>query len=123
MCREIRLLERPRVVVGEAVEPDDLGPAIEECAAEVRPDEARGAGDECLHANTWRIRSGRRHGPAVDIDGGMHGRAGRGERGVFAADHFVLNCMRTGDSICAFRPHVELVVVARRFGGRRSGLR
>src|SRR5262249_48246582 len=59
---EILLLDRARVVVGEAVEADDGRAAVEEGAREMRPDEPCRAGDERLHANTSRTRSGSRHG-------------------------------------------------------------
>jgi hypothetical protein len=59
---EVRLLDLPGVVVGEAVQPDHRRPARDERLGDLRPDEAGGAGDQGLHANAWRMRSGSRQG-------------------------------------------------------------
>src|SRR5207253_9707298 len=46
----VLLLQGGVVVVGEAIDSDDLVPAAQECLPEVRPDEAGGAGDEVPHS-------------------------------------------------------------------------
>src|SRR5439155_20143842 len=49
-ARRVLLLERDVVVVGEAVERDDIVAALEQRLREVRADEARGAGDDVSHS-------------------------------------------------------------------------
>ena len=50
----VLLLQRDVVVVGEAVEPDDLVPLGLQCLGEMRADEAGGAGDEVSHRRNCR---------------------------------------------------------------------
>ena len=51
---EVLLLEHPRVVVAEAVDPDDRRTLVEQRRGQMRSDEARGPRDERLHAKTSR---------------------------------------------------------------------
>src|SRR6185312_4065577 len=59
---EVAFLDRARVVIGEAVDAHHRRAVVEERRGQVRSDEAGGAGDQRLHANTSRTRSGRRQG-------------------------------------------------------------
>ena len=111
---EVRFLDRARVVVGEAVEADDRRALVEQRRRQVRPDEARGARDERLHAKTSRTRSGSRHGlpdgstaactvlPAAAI--------------VWSSrpHHLVVELHAHRRQHPSFRPHFNLVVVPRR---------
>ena len=58
----LRSLIGARVVVGEAVDADDVGAVGEQPLGERRSDEAGAAGDERLHDSTVRTRSGSRQG-------------------------------------------------------------
>src|SRR5512142_2471989 len=58
---DVALLHRARVVVGEGVEADDVGPVGDEALGERRPDEPGDTGDERLHASSPRTRAGSRH--------------------------------------------------------------
>src|SRR5262249_26360346 len=62
VLREVRLFDRTRVIVGEAVEAAPRGAPVEERRREVRADEAGGAGDQRFHTNVSRTRLGSRHG-------------------------------------------------------------
>ena len=53
---QVRFLERPRVVVGEAVDADHLGALREQPISQVRPDEPRNAGDQRLHRFALSLR-------------------------------------------------------------------
>jgi hypothetical protein len=59
---QVRLFDRPRVIVGEAVDPGHFEPAIEQLAGEVGRDEACRARDQGLHAKSSLTRDGRRDG-------------------------------------------------------------
>jgi hypothetical protein len=47
---EVQLLDPEVVVVGQAVDADDVMALVQQCAGEVAPDEAGDAGDQCSHA-------------------------------------------------------------------------
>ncbi len=59
---QVPLLDRTRVVVGEAVDADDVGAVGEQPLGQRRSDEAGAAGDERLHESTPRTRAGNRQG-------------------------------------------------------------
>ena len=61
--REVAFLDRPRVVVGEAVDADHVGSVRHQPLGERRADEPGDAGDERLHrSNTSLARAGSRVG-------------------------------------------------------------
>ena len=62
---EIRFLDRARVVVGEAVEPDDFRAAIEQRARQVRPDEPAAPVTSAFTRTPPGCASGSRHGLPV----------------------------------------------------------
>ncbi len=59
---EIPLLVGPRIVVGKAVDADDIGAVRQQAIGEGRADESGDAGDKRFHVNSWQTRSGSRHG-------------------------------------------------------------
>src|SRR5262249_24564872 len=59
---QVALLHRPRIVVGEAVDPDDLDAVGDEPFGKRRADEPGNAGNQCLHENSVRTRAGSRQG-------------------------------------------------------------
>ena len=60
--REVVLLALARVIVGEAIEADDRRALGRQPLRQRRSDEPGRAGDQGLHANSSRTRSGRRRG-------------------------------------------------------------
>ena len=127
-CRpEVPLLDRPRVVVGEAVDADDVGAVAEQPLGERRADEAGDAGDQCLHDDRRRSLADAFGQPARPAarDRARRARCGpwRAARRRRAARPRSRTCTRTGDSSAPCRPDLELVVVARRLAGTRSALR
>ncbi len=64
---EVRLFDRPRVVVGEAVDADHLGTAVEQLTAEVRRDEPGRARDEGLHTKSSRTAGGQARRTALRV--------------------------------------------------------
>ena len=59
---QIALLHRPRIVVGERIDADDVDAVGDETLGERRSDEPGNPGDEGFHANSVRTRAGSRHG-------------------------------------------------------------
>ena len=60
--REVLLLDRARVVVGEAVDAEHVVAVREQARGEVRPDEPRRARDDRLHCSSLRSADGSRRG-------------------------------------------------------------
>ena len=113
-CCEVRFLDRARVVVGEAVEPTTVAPRSSSAAGQVRADEAGRAGDERLHANTSRTRSGSRHGRPRASSAACTVRPVAATAPSSQPTHLVAELHPHRRQQPSLRPDLQLVVVPRR---------
>ena len=116
--REIALLDRPRVVVGEAIDADDVGAVGEQPLGERRSDEPGNAGDQCLHENNVLTRSGSRHGRPARSSVACTVVPVASVAASASAHHFVGELHAHRREQRPRRPHLEVVVVLRRFAIR-----
>src|SRR4029079_1604060 len=113
---EVAFLDRARVVIGEAVDAHHRRAVVEERRGQVRSDEAGGAGDERLHANTSRTRSGRRHGRPLGSSAACTVRPEAATAWSAFRITSYWNSIRTGDNI---RPSVLTSISSSYFAGLR----
>src|SRR6185295_17830408 len=95
----VPLLDRPRIVVGEAIDADDIGAIGEQPLGERRADESRSPCDECFHVNHVLTRSGSRHGRPTRSSVAWTVVPVASVAASASRTTSYVNCTRTGESI------------------------